>query len=411
MSKPSDAIYLTLSQTHNNPFQSISVSGAINQITNPLVKSAADYDMYVQHMSTTTDDLPYFNISQQIIDDTYPIGAGPPYDYNFLGRTNMSISIVLTDANVFDYAGNVDELTFEIPAQAETPFQPAVGANQGATAFLQYQSENTYGYENPPENGVALLPATASANYPYPYYDVHSIQQVIDMMNVAIARMWEKITNVPDNSCPYFSFDPVSQLYSFTKPVAEIGGDQILYDIYVNGFLERYLDGFRWYFYSDTDIPVLVPNGYTGLNNKLVFPFSTIEIVYPYVLQSEYSCVSNLVDINAIVIVAGGGSDFNNVEAQYIPLGTDNSTANQLPSTNAVLRFPIDPSGFTSSTNNSSIEYNAIVLDKKLVIKGNTQLRNLGLIPYFQNTKNELYPITLPCINGKFSITLALFAK
>jgi hypothetical protein len=396
MSKPSDAIYLTLSQTHDDPIMSASVSGAISQTTNPLVSDASNYDMYVQHMSTSTSDLPYFNIKDQVIN-------------NDTNQTNMSISIVITDpTHVFNNP---------LPANDSLLFGFQVGgADVGATSWLQYQSENAYGLANPPTDGT-VDPNINTSAYPYPYFDVHSIQLFLDMINNAIVRMWDQIAgiNLNDNPYPYFEFDPSTQLYIFHRTVGtkvpNYDGNIVYFDLYVNGFLERYLDGFRWNYLSDSDVGDL---NYIGLNNQLLYPSS---YVYPVAnpteqtLISEYSCIANLVDISAIVIIAGGSSDFNYVEGQYIPLATDSVTFSTLPSTNAILRFPIDPSGFTSSTNNSSIEYNATVLDKKLVINNHTQLRNLGLTPYIQNSKNELYPITLPCTNGKFSITLVLFSK
>lgn len=400
MSKPSDAIYLTLSQTHTNPTMSASVSGAITQTTNVLVQDASNYEMYVQHMSTSTSDLPYFNIKDQIIN-------------NDTNQTNMSISIVITDPthNFTIPNPNPDTLIF-----ATQPNIAPLNTFGCITSWLQYQSENAYGLANPPTDGT-VDPNINTSAYPYPYFDIHSIQLFLDMINNAIARIWNQIIgiNLHVNPCPFFTFDPTTQLYTFQRLIStkapNYDGNIVYFDLYVNGFLERYLDGFRWNYLSDANING--PN-YDGLNNKLLYPSAYI---YPtinpeaQIILSEYSCIANLVDISAIVIIAGGSSDFNYVEAQYIPLETDNTTTGTLPSTNAILRFPIDPSGFTSSTNNSSIEYNAVVLDKKLIIKNHTQLRNLGLVPYIQNSKNELYPITLPCTNGKFSITLALFSK
>jgi hypothetical protein len=412
MARPTDAIYLTLAQTHNNPFQSMSVSGAVDQTTNPLVKDASKLDLYVQHMSTSISDLPYFNILGQIIDSKYP--SGPEGQKYFLNRTNMSISINITTIPpalppVFNYDDNTDQLTFLVPPQPATPFQPEISENSCATAYLQYVSENTYGLANAPDDGVGV---SSPVSYPLPYYDVHSIQQFVDMINVALTRMWGKIVNIADNVCPYFTYDPVTQLYTFFKPPNDLG---MTYDIYVNGYLERYLDAFRWNYYSDTNIPKALPQtSETGLNNLLVYPLKSVYVPTSadgLSLTCEYACIANLVDLVAIIVIAGGASDFQHVESQYIPLSTDSTIPNSLPSTNAILRFPIDPSGFTSQTNNATIEYNAVVLDKKLVIKNHTELRNLGLIPYVQNSKNQLYPITLPCINGRFSITLAMFSK
>ena len=388
-------IYITLQQTNTNETISADIPAEINLSVNEIVSDISKYDIYVKSVTVSSGNIPYFNIFKNII---YP----GPVDYPNLNyelcRTNFTISIV----------NEVETAQFNNPSVDDgllIPINEGADYSDGITCFLQYISENTYGYPLPPSDGVPN--GFTCQNFPLPYFDVHSIQSFVDMINVALISIWE--TNVDDGvtvgDCPIFVFDPTTQLYSFiiTTTFWNRG-----YQIYTNGFLSRALDGFRWNYIQDSNVN---SPSFTGLDNLLIYPLLPIIPTGSgqFVMTAEYSTITNIVDIHSLVLLTIGGSDLTNIEPQYIPF-IELSNSN-LPTTQALIAFNLDFGGLNSSANNPYIQYSALVLDNKLTCPTKTSLRNLGLAAAVQRTDQSLIPISLQANGGLFSVTLVLFKK
>jgi hypothetical protein len=394
-SKDKSGIYITLQQTNTNETISGDIPCDIELSVNEIVSDISNYDIYVKSVTVSSGNIPYFNIFKNIIQ-----GSVDTPDINFeLCRTNFSISIVNnTITQQFNNPSADDGLLIAINEGADNC--------DGITSFLQYRSDNTYGFPLPPSDGVPN--GFNCQNFPLAYFDVHNIQTFVDMVNIALINIWtqnEFNGGITEGDQPILTFDPTTQLYSFiiTENFWNKG-----YQIYVNGFLARALQGFRWNYIQDSNVNSPT---YNGLDNLLIYPL--LPIIPPgseqFVMTAEYSTITNIVDIHSLVLLTTGGSDLTNIEPQYIPF-IELSNSN-LPTTQALIAFNLDFAGLNSSANNPYIQYSALVLDNKLTCPTKTSLRNLGLTAAVQRTDQTLVPISLQANGGLFSVTLVLFKK
>lgn len=403
-----DGVYITLQSTNTNETTSALIPANIDLQVNELIEDISQYDIYVKSLTVSTGNIPYFNIRRNIL--TPSNVSGEP-NLNFqLNRTNYTIGITNAAGNYFNYQPITSNYLISCA------INDLSGKCAGATAYLQFISQNDMGYGNAPVDGVPTN--FTSANFPRNYFDVNSIQTFVDMINKALINVWDLNTGqsgaVTSADCPILSFDPVSQLYSIflTSNFIDNG-----YQLYANDFLSRALDGFNWKHNGTTnmnDFP------YQGLNNILVTPLRPLftNIINPndpdapytgIQLFAEYATITNIVDIHSIVLLTANGSDLSNIEPQYIPFQTLNN--GNLPSTQSLIAFNLDFGGLNSSANNPYIQYNALVLDNKLTCKTKTSLRNLSLAIAVQTIDQELIPISLQANGGLFSCTLVFFRK
>lgn len=403
-----DGVYITLQSTNTNEITSALIPANIDLQVNELIEDISQYDIYVKSLTVSTGNIPYFNIRRNIL--TPSNVSGKP-NLNFqLNRTNYTIGIFNADGNYFNY--------LPISSNYLVSCAPIQTGNlcAGATAYLQFISENDMGYGNAPDDGIPTN--FNSVNFPRNYFDVNSIQTFVDMINKALINVWDlnngQSGTVTSADCPILTFDPVTQLYSFflTSNFIDNG-----YQLYTNDFLSRALDGFNWKHNGTTNMN---ENPYQGINNILVPPlrplFTNIlnpnDPTAPYIgvqLFAEYATITNIIDIHSIVLLTANGSDLSNIEPQYIPFQTLNN--GNLPSTQSLIAFNLDFGGLNSSANNPYIQYNALVLDNKLTCKTKTSLRNLSLAIAVQTIDQELIPISLQANGGLFSCTLVFFRK
>jgi len=401
-----DGIYITLQQSNTSETISSVIPSNISVNVNEIVSDLSQYDIYVKSMTISAGNIPYFNIYRNIV----PLGTVDAPDLlNYqLCRTNFSISIT----------NEVNQQTFNLPDSDNQLLIPINGGGDkcdGITSFLQYQSENAYGYPLAPNDGI-VDPEFNCINFPRAYFDIHNIGNFVDMVNSALIGIWNQVITGSDPSvttsdCPILTFDPTTQLYSFVITKAFFDGE---YQIFTNGFLSRALDGFRWRYLQDSN--VTLPD-YVGLDNELIFPISPIfvgtsstnPLLGILTIVADYSTVTNIIDLHSVVLLTTGGSDLSNIEGQYIPSTIPSSGS--LPSTQSLVAFNLDISGLNTSANNAYIQYNALVLDNKLTCKTKTSLRNLGLTCAIQNVDQQLIPISIQANGGLFSVTLVLFKK
>ena len=386
---------LNLSKTNSN-----TLTCSLSQQSNPIVQNLSDYDIFLQSLTCSTAELPYFNIYRQIAWD----------QNNFVNNcTNMTISILLFDNNnpyPFNLAGNTNQLLVGCGGSN------GAGMWQGVTAYLRYVSENGL------SNGVVVN--GDSQNQSIEYFAVHSIQQFIDMINNALVA----IAGVPNGGIfvnnayqYYFYFDPISQLYNFVAPMTFPTSNL---EMYVNSYLEYKLDNFRWEFYGNSIVvaPPLAINNlvtpYQGLDNLFVkknYPQNLLNNIYTY--PSEYSALSNLIDIHSLLVVSNAGQ-LQSVRQQIIPsstLSTANSQLN-LPTISCLKALDIELSGLNiASINNTYIQYENTGPFWPINSLINQQLTNISISIYIQDIDNYVYPLMLPAGGGYANVRLALVKK
>jgi hypothetical protein len=223
----SNVIYITTQALNSSVTNSNATQCIINQSSNSILPDSLDqYNVYVNSITLTTSDLPYFNAQRNI--------AWDPTNFT-TNKMNCSIGFISTDGSyIFDNVPQNNSLVKPIG-------NPDVnGHYQAVCVFLQYISENTFGgYLNPNQAGY-----TTSSNYPRSYFNVHSVSQFLGFINTAINTALacsSTYTNQQNNM--YFTYNSNNQIYSLVMPDTLYSASM---DFYVNGFLERYLDAFRW---------------------------------------------------------------------------------------------------------------------------------------------------------------------
>ena len=388
----SDALYITAQALNSSQTNSNTVICKLDQQTNPIVSNLSEYDIFVQSITCSTAELPYFNIYRQI--------AWNPNNFEN-NCTNMTISILADVGTPFDLTTNLNPL---VVGCGNTN---GLGNWQGVTAYLQFISENT-----------TLQNDGNSANNPISYFAVHSIQQFIDMINnalIAISLVDNGGLFVNNANQYYFYYDPITQLYNFfapnTFPAAQ-------FNMYVNSYLEYRLDNFRWVYIQNSTVvapPLIIDDlnsPYSGLDNMFVkknYPNNLSNNIYTY--AAEYVALSNLVDIHSLLVVADSGQ-LQSVRQQIIPANTNNNTsALNLPTIACLKSLDIELNGLNiASLNNTYIQYESPGLFYPINSLINNEFTNISLSIYLQDIDNTIYPLMLPA-GGYCNIKFVLKKK
>ena len=366
----SDAIYITAQALNPSQTNSNTILCKLNQQTNPLVTNLSDYDIFLQSLTCSTAELPYFNIYRQMSWDPN----------NFTNNcTNMTISILATAGTPFDLTANANQL---LVGCGNTD---GAGNWQGVTAYLQFISENS-----------TLQNNGNSANNPISYFAVHSIQQFLDMINAALVAI-SGVANgglyVNDGTDYYFYFDPVTQLYNFVAPDTFPAAG---FNMYVNSYLEYKLDNFRWDFKQNSTVvapPLVIDNlvtPYQGLDNLFVktnYPNNLINNIYTY--PAEYCGLANLIDIHSLLVVADSGQ-LQSVRQQIIPAAAPtgvSTSALNLPTIACLKSLDIELNSLNIATlNNTYIQYESPGLFFPINALINQQLTQISLSIYIYKT-------------------------
>ena len=388
----SEVIYLNVQALNNSQTNSLPQLCIINQQSNMILRNLQDWNIYLQGITLTSTELPYLNIYRNIAWD----------NNNFtINKTNLSVSF-LSNNGSYPFTIPVNETNLLVSGFGQNPNNAT--EYQGITVFLQYQSENANptSYPNPTNDGTGAN----SQNYPRGYFNIHSIQQFLDMINTAITTANSFMTdNLADSM--HFAYDPTTQLYSLSLPYEFKTNGTV--DFYANAFLKRYLEGFRWqlYNYSTT-----TDANYNGCDYKLILPSYTQPDDPQYadneLITAEYSTLANLVDIHSILVVPSGG-DLQNVVPQIIPTQTSSTTVNgDLPTIACLKNLDIDFSSLQlSQINNSFFQYETTGLFFPINTTGTGQLRTINLQLMVMNMDNTLYPLSIPAGSGYCNIRLA----
>ena len=220
--------YITVQALSNNNIDSTPQLSLIKQLSNPIVENLADWNIYLTSLTINTSELPYFNIKRNV-----------DWGVNNFATNKTNFSITLLDPTAanrnFSLAGNTNQLLFGVGNNT-------VNTWQGLGCYLQYVSENANATQYP--NPVFTGAGANSQNYPRNYWNVHSIGQVMDMVNNAVLMILGKWTGGAgiQSSDLFFTYESDTQLYKLWMATPFFSFN---FQMYFNGYLTRILDGFR----------------------------------------------------------------------------------------------------------------------------------------------------------------------
>lgn len=394
----SDTIYLNVQAINNSQTNPATMLATINQLTNPIVKDLSKFDVFLQSLTLTTSDLPFLNVYRNI-----------SWDPANFASNKMNLTITLKARNTqtpFRYMNNPLLTFFDNNGQVIN-----AGNANSVLCYLEYFSENanTDIYPNPGDANFV-----SSVNYPRSYFNIHSIQHFLDMVNNAIQLGLLTIQTNPYASKPaYFTLDASTQLFSFNCTNDFDTSTTFPYNgltLYVNSFLQKYLDGFRFAFLGLSDNSIVSSPTYNGMDYMFVFnpyppqPNSVINHVY----SAEYATITNFCDTHSIIITSTSGS-LATLRQQVLP-ATDPSNIN-LPQVSCLKNIDIDFNALAlSGINNCFLQYEATGLFFPVNGLVNTELNNINLNAYIMTTSNEIIPISLPA-GGYMNIKFVLKKK
>lgn len=399
----SDTIYLTLQTQNTNQNQASSIQALINQNKDYGIKDMSEFNWYIYGLLISTRDFPIFNIYKQLQWDSSSIipVANQAYSNYQINRTNMSISIVWAQDG-----SNVPETGFYPFVFDETdpdrnlllyPIGDGDGAGnyQGMGCFLQYISNNNVDQNgnllpNPPLYPTTVnVGTTNTQNYDQEYFNIYSMQKLMNMMNDAIVAILnclgtdkDTLSQVEDGIYPQFTYDGTTGLISFkcdndffnqpnNQTVALGVPSPACLQVFFNDYLAKLLDGFNYNHFNDTD---MTEDQYQGLDNALIFRGRLLNVITPstvpqsriqnqgfftiddvagftsgnntaitynsYTLPAEYPTLSNMFDAQSINIVSNSGS-FNSIKQSFIPLQNqvgDDTSGSLTPLSRKVLK-------------------------------------------------------------------------
>ena len=454
----SETLVLNFQTSNTDQNNSIATASMIQNNFFPIKLGDLSYwNLYLGSFTLSSVNIPIRNFVRNLGWD----GTQHPVTDNFaLNRTNlaMSLNLILVPSGgglsgAYDGIHNQnpttgDDVTYEL---LEFPQTIVANKTSQVVCYCQYNSENANptSYPNPtlPYNLYGYTPYTYVANpdfinsvsYPRRYWNLHSVDQFMDMLNVNLQYMcqtiFDPVTNAPifgstGEAFPYFSYVAQSDgngTYQFFcgdkfKNGYDVTGGKVLIDFTVNNYVRYFLDGFRWQVINDngsliSDYPYLANDNVLILSdNPIYIKTTTPELTYLY--PSSYASVRNLVDITAIVISAG--NDLANVRTQYYPYLyasslqsiTQNLSAGgttDYPNNNFLLSLDFNFSSLNVSINNSSIQFEAPILDRALNFVGGIDISQVFFNFFYVTIDNLIIPIELPAGEGFGGVKL--FAK
>ena len=371
LAESSECIYLNVQVMNNSQTNSNSLTAVINQQTNPIVQDLSKYDVYLQSLTMTTSDLPFMNIYRNI--------AWDPANFT-TNKTNLTLTLVAGTAGSYPFRGPKTALIEPINQNGAT------GNYSSVLVYCQYISENAELYLNPGEPGF-----TSSASYPRSYFNIHSIEQFVEMVNRALMLGMSYYQTPPTLSELYFGFDPATQLFNFNAPYGFVAGPNPVL-LYFNSFLQRYFDGFRWSYYGPSDMTDV---NYNGDNYCMIYrQYPILANGAQYNNTAEYPTITNFCDTHSVLITSQTGS-LQGLRQQILP--ATSSTQQTLPTTVCLKNIDIDFNALSiSGINNSFIQYEAQGLFFPINGVVNTQLNNISLSIFVMTTSNEIIPVQLP---------------
>ena len=276
---------------------------------------------------------------------------------------------------------------------------------QGVTVFLQYLSENANPLLYPNPNAQGNSPSTIS--YPDYYFNCHDLNQIMDMINSALYSAQSRCI-IADiiTATNYFSYDPISQLYTYNVSDKFIHTNAC--QLFVNGFLQRWLDAFRWQFYNDTNISVVPYDGMGSLFIPTLSNQALLDSSGVWHFPSAYPSVENLITVHSVIITCGGS--FASVEQEYTPLPASQGDSANLPALACLKNFDVVFSGNLASVNNTTLTFNVTSLDRPINTGQALYLTDLQFKFQMQDINNNLIDITQPSISSS-NIKLCLRKK
>jgi hypothetical protein len=391
-----DTAYLNLFLNNPSQTKDAPLLCSMNRMCNSILPDLSEWNLYINSVLITASEIAYRNFRDSISWDM------SNYSTN---KTNLSISIYdSSGAYSFDLTSNTNLLVSGIE---EDPGN--AGHYKGVCVFVQYLSENVdlTRYPNPLPSGTG----PNSSAYPDYYFNLHNLQQFMDMITSSFSSGLSHYTTPITNNFLYFSYNTSSGLYGLTisDDVKATG-----LKFYVNSFLSRFIDGFRFQSIKKSDL-INGPNPYNGMdcqlilsNNSLLYK-STVNSVDVWNYSAEYPTVQNLVDIQSLVITCGGS--LSGVRPQvFQDLGTLDTKSTTL-TTKPILKildFIIDSNN--ASINDTVIQFEAITLDKPINVLTNSELMNLVFDFYIMNLSGKLIPLYVSS-SGLCTIKLCLKRK
>jgi hypothetical protein len=260
---------------------------------NSVIPDLSNWNLYINSVLITASEIPYRNFRDNI---------GWNANNYQTNKTNLSVSIYdPTGAYSFNLTGNTNLLVTGIQEDSGNP-----NHYKGVCVFLQYLSENANlsVHPNPSVSGSGAN----STSYPDYYFNLHNLQQFMDMITTAYSTGMSYYTTPITNNYLYFSYNPTTELYSLTVS-DDVKATSL--NFYINSFLSRFIDGFRFQSIKKSDLTVS-PNLYNGMDCQLILSGnallykSIVNSVNVWNYTSEYPTVQNLVDIQSLVITCGG---------------------------------------------------------------------------------------------------------
>lgn len=372
----SKAKYFSMICTNKNKTTSTSMQLSFNKNFNSIkdIENLSDYNLHLNSVIISNVEIPYRNFLNDINYDSN----------NFLtNKTNLSVSMYDKSGNYsFDLTGNTNSL---LNGFNQDPSNPNL--YMGVSCFIRYYSENSplpnYGDPN----------FTSSENYPRQYFNLHSLQHFLDMVNNAILSC-SSLCTLPNlnNQQFYFYYDSDTMLYKLNMNDSFKTSNL---DLYFNSFLNHIMDGFRTSYKSPTDI--LNQNPYIGMsylfnkNNSIInfVPVSGSTPAY-WVYKAEYSTINNLSDVLSIIIYSDGS--LANSRQQILCDINDDTTILQEQRILKVLDFVFDNG---QNNNNSVIQFENIVMDKPINMLSAAQMNSINLTFKILNIYNEQYDMYL----------------
>ncbi len=364
--------YFSMMLKNSNKTDSNSIMLQFDKTFNPIreITDLSLFDLFLNSIIISNVEIPYRNFYNNI--------AWDPTNFT-TNKTNLSVSFLDSSGNYnFNLNGNTNTLLSGINQSPTTP-----GMYQGISCFIQFLSENSP-LPNPGSVGF-----TSSQTYTRTYFNLHSLQHFLDLVNTAIKNCLNSHT-ILNTANMYLYYDSGSLLYTLNMDNT-IKTSSV--DFYMNSFLQHFLDGFRTQFLASTHITTEIP--YQGLSYKFVKSNVPINNITNggsnyWVYTSEYSTINNLSDVLSIIITTDGS--LSNARSQIFCDVADENAYLEEKRILKVLDFVFDNG---SGNNNSIIQFENIIMDKPINMMSVDQFSNIKLYFNILTTSNEQYPLYL----------------
>lgn len=373
--------------------------------TTPLFNDAGEWFISLMRCTIPSGIIPRYIFPIQIGDTQTDINLG----YNtFTFRYATAPNVYLDPPNLSDY-----QQTVSFVSELLNPYP-----NTGAPNF--YPTQPLLSIPKPPSANDGQQDVSGS------YYFIYLVQSIVKMFNLTLYSLYAKYRtamaligkDIPENTHPYFNYDPVTQLWTFNAESVTFGQDNYpRVEVYVDNLTlaNTYVPSM---YNVQANLPPSNPKDQVLLSCYDLHNNSSSQVIngttYTYfTMTADKSAIVGYSAFQKILFEINGDIALKNNEFDSIPLNFQSNTSSsyQKPLVPMLVDIEVDRSQF--ALNNSFIQFQSSSIEQVRLISlaHKATVQNFNLNIFWLDNYGNRRPLEIPSIGNPLTVKLAFFRK